>query len=320
VDTTVNAKQGDKVDLKGLAAMPHRVDAHGACPGCGIFSNLDLFLRGIDGHVALIFNTGCGMVVTTGFPATSFRVPYFHNLFHNGSSTATGVVEMVKRMRRDGRLKEDVTVVVVTGDGGDDIGMDQVIAAALRNDPFIILEYDNKGYMNTGGQLCYTDVYGQIASNAPGGKRTHHKDVVEILRGTRCDYLFHASESHVKDMIQKARRAQATVRAGGFAFGKVFSFCPLNWGADADRGNAIADLAVRSCLHPLYEVVKGKTRLNFNPEKSGKKVPVKELFAEMGKAFAPLLSPEKAGDLAAVQAEVDARWARLVAMDSAPNL
>jgi len=317
-ETTLNAGM-DRVNLRKLAEMPHRIEKHSACPGCGIFTNLNLFLRGIDGHVVFLFNTGCGMVVTTGYPLTSFKVPYFHNLFHNGSSTATGVVEMYRRFRQQGKIDEEITFVVVTGDGGDDIGMDQVIAAGLRNDPFIMIEYDNKGYMNTGGQLCYTGFKGQRNSNAPigpakRGKTTHHKDIIEILRGTGCSYLFQAAESNARDMIAKGRKAQETVRKGGFAFGKVFSVCPLNWGADEAKGNEIVEKTVDSCLHPLYEVVEGKTVVNYDPEARNKKIPVGEAFRVMGRAFSHMLRPENADLLAEVQTEVDKRWARIKAM------
>jgi pyruvate ferredoxin oxidoreductase alpha subunit len=187
-DCTLNAGCNGKVNLRELSAMPTRFDKHTACPGCGIFTTLNLFLRGIDGHVVFLFNTGCGMVVTTGYPLTSFKVPYFHNLFHNNSSTATGVVEMIKRAKARGELPEEITVISVSGDGGDDIGMDQVIGAALRNDPFIHFEYDNKGYMNTGSQLCYTGFKGRKQQRSSWGqqqgKMTHHKDIIEILRGT----------------------------------------------------------------------------------------------------------------------------------------
>jgi pyruvate ferredoxin oxidoreductase alpha subunit len=313
------------VNLKELLEMPTRIDKHSACPGCGIFTNLNLFLRGIDGHVAMLFNTGCGMVVTTGYPLTSFKVPYFHNLFHNASSTATGVVEMIKRLRENNKLKEEITVIVVTGDGGDDIGMDQVIGSALRNDPFIMLEYDNKGYMNTGAQLCYTGMKGQRFSNAPLGpaqaaKKHHHKDIIEILRGTFAPYLFQAAESNARDMIQKARKAQATVRAGGFAFGKVLSVCPLNWGMDESIGPRAVEKCVDSCMHPLFEVEHGKTRINYNPEKSGKKIPVTEAFKVMGGAFSHLATENYKELAAEIQAEVDRRWARLLAMDSSPAL
>jgi pyruvate ferredoxin oxidoreductase alpha subunit len=323
-ETTRNEGK-EKIDLKELADMPHRVEKHSGCPGCGTFANLDLFLRGIDGHVVLFFNTGCGMVVTTGYPNTSFRVPYFHNLFHNASSTATGVVEMYQRFRRQGKLNEEITFIAVTGDGGDDIGMDQVIGAALRNDPMIVLEYDNKGYMNTGGQLCYTGVLGQRFTNAnigphQKGKLQHHKDIVEILRGTHAPYLFQAGISNYRDLIAKARKSQKMVREGNFVFGRFFSPCPLNWGADPKIGFKIVDKAVKSCLFPLYEVEHGKTKLNYNPEKAGQKLPVKELFASMGSAFAHLASEQFAPVTEEIQKEVDRRWKRLLEMDTNPAL
>ena len=315
----------EKIDLKELAEMPHRIAKHASCPGCSTFANLDMFLRGIDGHVVLFFNTGCGMVVTTGYPSTSFRVPYFHNLFHNASSTATGVMEMYRRFRRQGKLNDEITFIVVTGDGGDDIGMDQVIGAALRNDPIIVLEYDNKGYMNTGGQLCYTGLLGQRFTNAnvgphQRGKPQHHKDIVEILRGTHAPYLFQAGVANYRDLIAKARKAQKMVREGNFVFGRFFSPCPLNWGADPKVGFRIVDKAVKSCLFPLYEVEHGKTKLNYNPERAGLKIPVKELFTSMGSAFAHLAGEQFADVAAEIQKEVDRRWKRLVEMDANPAL
>jgi pyruvate ferredoxin oxidoreductase alpha subunit len=323
-ETTWNAGR-DKIDLKELSNMPNRIDKHSACPGCGIFTNLNLFMRGIDGHVVFLFNTGCGMVVTTGFPQTSFKVPYAHNLFHNASSTATGIVEMYHRFRAKGQIKEEITFVCVSGDGGDDIGMDQLIGAALRNDPIIFLEYDNKGYMNTGGQLCYTGILGQRNSNAhvgPGqkGKTTQHKDIVEILRGTNAPYLFQAAESNPRDMIAKARKAQAMVRNGGFAFGKLFSACPLNWGSDPAKGNEVIDKVVKSCIHPLYEIENGVTTLNYNPEKVNAKVPVTDALSAMGAMFAHITTPKFADEAAAIQAEVDARWERLKARAENPVL
>ncbi len=316
---TLNATSDGKVNLRVLSEMPARFDKHSACPGCGIFTTLNLFLRGIDGHVCFIFNTGCGMVVTTGYPLTSFKVPYFHNLFHNATSTATGVVEMIKRFKQRGDLPEDITVIAVSGDGGDDIGMDQVIGAALRNDPFILLEYDNKGYMNTGAQLCYTGFKGQKNSNAhvgpqQSGKTTHHKDILEILRGTFTSYLASASESHAADMIRKARKAQAVTRAGGFAFVKAISVCPLNWGMDEHVGPSSVEAMVNACMHPLFEIEHGVTRLTVDPEKSGKKIPVTDAFATMGGAYRHLLTPAFAPVVAEVQQEVDHRWARLKAM------
>ena len=114
-------------------------------------------------------------------------------------------------------------------------------------------------------------------------------------------------------MIAKARKAQETVRNGGFAFGKLFSVCPLNWGAEESLGNECIKQVVDSCIHPLYEVENGVTTLNYDPEKRNKKVPVEEAFKLMGRAYAHLLKPENSDILAEIQATVDKRWERLKA-------
>jgi len=210
-------------------------------------------------------------------------------------------------------------VIAVTGDGGDDIGMDQVVACALRNDPFILFEYDNKGYMNTGSQLCYTGFKAQRNSNAhlgknQKGKLTHHKDIMEILRGTFAPYLATVSESHAVDMIRKARKAQQTVRDGGFAFVKAISVCPLNWGMDEHVGPSAVEAMVNACMHPLYEIEHGITRISVDPEKGGKRVAVLEAFKKMGGAYRHMLTPEFQPLLHEVQEEVDRRWHRLKVM------
>jgi pyruvate ferredoxin oxidoreductase alpha subunit len=81
--------------LHQFTTVPNRIaPGHGACPGCGSFSSLRQFLMGIEGHVVFLFQTGCAMVVTTGYPFTAHRVSYMHNLFQNGSATLSGLVEM----------------------------------------------------------------------------------------------------------------------------------------------------------------------------------------------------------------------------------
>ena len=155
---SINPENGhvqiENARINELTAMPKRLSpGHGACPGCGIPVNVNLLLKGIEGHVVILFQTGCGMVVTTGYPKTSFKIPYIHNLFQNGAATLSGVVEMFKQRQKRGEYPEgDVTFVMVSGDGGMDIGLGSAIGAALRGSHLILLEYDNGGYMNTGYQ------------------------------------------------------------------------------------------------------------------------------------------------------------------------
>ncbi|HZG78182.1 MAG TPA: pyruvate synthase, partial [Paenibacillus sp.] len=115
--------------IRQLTKKPKRMaPGHGACPGCGIFSGLELFFKGIEGDIVALYHTGCAMVVTTGFPYSSHKATYIHNLFQNGAATLSGVVEMFWERKRRGELdqyglKDDFTFVMITGDGGMDIGM-----------------------------------------------------------------------------------------------------------------------------------------------------------------------------------------------------
>ena len=78
-----------------MTEVPSRIaPGHGACPGCGILPTLHQVYRALEGDVVVLFQTGCAMVVTTGYPDTAHRVNYVHNLFQNGAATLSGMVEM----------------------------------------------------------------------------------------------------------------------------------------------------------------------------------------------------------------------------------
>ena len=155
-DPTTGRLKVELAPLWKMTEVPGRIaPGHGACPGCGAFPTLHQIDRVLEGDVVVLFQTGCAMVVTTGYPTTAHRINYIHNLFQNGAATLSGLVEMYHERVRRGELPEskDITFVMVTGDGGMDIGMGAALGAAHRNHRMIILEYDNQGYMNTGAQL-----------------------------------------------------------------------------------------------------------------------------------------------------------------------
>ena len=299
---------------------------HGACPGCGIFPALDQFFKGIEGDVVVLYHTGCAMVVTTGYPYSSHRVTYIHNLFQNGAATLAGLVEMFHERLRRGELPagEDITFVMITGDGGMDIGMGPAIGAGLRGHRMIILEYDNQGYMNTGSQLSYSTPLGHLTSTShvgPGeaGKAFHHKDTAQIMAATNIPYVFTALEGFPDDLLRKAAKSQWYARHEGMAYGKVLISCPLNWRSDDRAGTDIVQAAVDCCFFPLYEIERGKTRITYDPDEVGRRVPVRSWLEMMGKTR-HLIKPEHEKELEAFGAEVNRRWQRLRAMHEHPLL
>ena len=313
--------------LRALTAKGQRIaPGHGACPGCGIFPGINTFLKGIEGDVVVLYQTGCAMVTTTGYPYSSHRVTYIHNLFQNGAATLSGVVEMFFERQRRGEIPvgDDVTFLMVTGDGGMDIGMGSAIGTALRNHKMIILEYDNEGYMNTGSQQSYSTPLGHMTSTSNvgkfgEGKTFQHKDTAQIMAATNIPYVFTGVETYAQDLIRKAAKAQWYATHEGMAYGKILIACPLNWKSAEEAGHEIVGAAVDSCFFPLYEVERGITTITYDPEAKNKRIPVSDWLKTMGKTK-HLLKPDHQDRLQEFSAEVERRWQRLKAKHENPYL
>lgn len=313
--------------LRALTAKPKRISSgHGACPGCGIFPGLELFYKGIEGDVVTLFHTGCGYVVTTGYPYTSHKQSMIHNLFQNGPATLSGTVEAFFEMKRRGEIDvpDDFTFVMITGDGGMDIGMGSAIGTALRNHKMIILEYDNEGYMNTGSQMSYSTPIGHMTSTTgvgktQQGKKFHHKDTAQIMAATNIPYVFTGTEAFPQDLVKKAAKAQWYAQNEGLVYGKLLITCPLNWKSEERYGEKIMKAAVDSCFFPLYEVERGETTITYNPEEKNKRVDVTEWLKYLGKSK-HMLRPENEQLLNEFREVVEFRWNRLKAMHENPYL
>lgn len=312
--------------LNATAAIPKRIaPGHGACPGCGIPVNLNLLLRSIEEPVVLLFQTGCGMIVTTPYPRTSFKVPYLHNLFQNGAATLSGLAEICYRKQEKGEIPPgDIIFIMVSGDGGMDIGMGSALGTALRNHRLLLFEYDNGGYMNTGYQLSYSTPKGARSATSHVGKNQYgktffHKDMPQMMAATGIPYVATMAESNPTDFIAKAAKAAYYAKNEGMAYVKALSACPLNWNDKPATERKVIGTAVDCCYFPLYEVERGKTTLNYDPEKMGKKVPVLEWLSMMGRT--KHLKEEKyAPVVQSLQEEVDRRFVRLKARAESPVL
>ncbi|NKE05509.1 thiamine pyrophosphate-dependent enzyme [Mesobacillus selenatarsenatis] len=306
--------------LRALTSKPKRIaSGHGACPGCGIFGGLELFFKGIEGDLVILFQTGCAYVVTTAYPHTSHKQTTIHNLFQNGAATLSGTLEAFLELKRRGEIEvsADATFVMVTGDGGMDIGMGSAIGTALRGHKLIMLEYDNEGYMNTGSQLSYSTPFGHMTSTsnvgkAQKGKAFHHKDTAQIMASTNIPYVFTGTEAFPQDLVKKAAKAQWYAQNVGTVYGKLLITCPLNWKSEDRFGQTIVEAAVNSNFFPLYEVEQGITNITYDPEAKNKKIPLTDWLKYMGKTK-HLLKEENKDMLVEFEEEVEKRWQRLKA-------
>lgn len=313
--------------LRQLTSKPKRLaSGHGACPGCGIFGGLELFFKGIEGDIVVLYQTGCAYVTTTAYPYSSHKQTMMHNLFQNGAATLSGTVEAFFELKRRGEIDvpDDVTFVMVTGDGGMDIGMGSAIGTALRNHKLIIVEYDNEGYMNTGSQMSYSTPIGNMTSTTgvgktQQGKSFHHKDTAQIMAATNIPYIFTGTEAFPQDLVKKGAKAQWYAQNMGTVYGKILITCPLNWKSEDRYGTKIMEAAVNSNFFPLYEIEQGKTTITYDPEAKKKKIPLAEWLKYMGKTK-HLLKEENKHLLEEFEREVERRWQRLKAMHENPYL
>lgn len=319
-------KQVKGGQINQTAGVPKRLaPGHGACPGCGIPVNVNLLLRAIEDPVVLLFQTGCGMIVTTPYPKTSFKVPYLHNLFQNGAATLSGLAEICYRKQEKGELPPgEITFIMVSGDGGMDIGMGSALATALRGHRLLLFEYDNGGYMNTGYQLSYSTPKGARSSTSHVGKSQYgkhyfHKDMPQLMAATNIPYVATVAESNPADFIKKAAKAADYAKKDGCAYVKAISACPLNWNDPPNKERKVIEAAVDCCYFPLYEVEQGITTLSYDPEKNGKKIPVLEWLSMMGRT--KHLKKEEYQDVVdSLQKEVDRRFMCLKAKADNPYL
>lgn len=313
--------------LRNLMKKPKRITGgHSACPGCGIFPGVELFLRGIEGDVVMVNQTGCAYVVSANYPTSSHKGNYIHNLFQSGAATLSGVLEAIFELKKRNEIvfDDDATFVMLSGDGGMDIGMGSAIGAALRNHKMIILEYDNEGYMNTGAQLSYSTPIGHRTSTSNVGtkvvgKQFDHKDTAQIMAATNIPYVFTGVDAFPQDLLKKAAKAQWYANNHGLVYGKILISCPLNWKSKEKDGSTILEKAVNCNFFPLYEVENGHTTITYDPNEKGDNVDAEEWLKLMGKSR-HLLKPENSEILQHFKNTIDSRWLKIKAKHDHPEL
>ena len=82
-----------------------------------------------------------------------------------------------------------------------------------------------------------------------------------------------ASEGYAEDLMLKAAKAQWYARHEGLAYGKILSFCPLNWRTADDAAQPVLQAAIDSCFFPLYEVEHGHTTVTYDPDATDRRHP-----------------------------------------------
>jgi pyruvate ferredoxin oxidoreductase beta subunit len=298
--------------VRNEAGTPPLRGGHALCQGCGVPMVVRTVLDSIETPVVVISATGCLEVATTRFPTTAWNVPWMHVAFENAAAVASGVETAYRALAKRDALPQDepLTFVVFAGDGGTyDIGLQALSGALERGHRFVFVCYDNEAYMNTGVQRSGATPFGASTTTTPAGvaslgKAQQRKDLTGIAVAHHVPYVAQAASVHWHDLSEKVAKAAA---ADGSAFLNVLTNCPVGWGHEPRDSLTVMNTAVETCFWPLYEVVGGRYRLTYEPERM---LPIEEWLRPQ-KRFAHLLRPEAVGAVREIQQLVAGEWTAL---------
>ena len=283
-----------KLDLKD---DPMLCSGHAACPGCIEALSVRHILATMGPDTMAVIPPSCMAIIAGPQPMSSLKIPVYQPTLESSAAAATGL-----RRALDAQGKRDTQVLVLAGDGGTyDIGFQCLSSAAERNEDFIYVCLDNEGYMNTGAQKSSSTPHFARTGSTPAGKTSRKKNLPEIMAAHGVPYVATASASHLPDLVAKIRKAKG-IR--GTRIVTVLIPCLDGWGLPDDAGLMAARYAVECGAFPLYEI-EDATRYTLNVAEKTR--PVSDYLA-LQRRYRGL--PD--ADVATLQAEIDAGWAKLV--------
>ena len=304
------------VDIKKFAQREVKLlGGHRLCAGCPAPTIAKLAMMCSDKEVIVSNATGCLEVSTTIYPYSAWNTPWIHTAFENTAANIAGVEAAYHALKKKGLVEKDYRFMAIAGDGGTyDIGLQALSGAIERGHRFVYICYDNEAYSNTGVQRSSaTPLYAQTTTDPIGsvrkGKQELRKNFTEIMIAHNMKYVAQTSLSNLNDFTMKMEKAfKATDYTATFV--NVFSPCIPGWGIKDDDAIKMSKLAADTCFWPLYEVEDGVYKLNYNPEESGKKLPISE-FLKGQSRFKHLFKSGNEHLIEQFQKDVDTRWEQL---------
>lgn len=297
-----------EVEKKERLAGGHRL-----CAGCGAGIAVRGVLRALEPEdKAVVTNaTSCLEVSTFMYPYTAYEDSYIHSAFENAAATTSGVEAAYKVLKRKGKVKDNFKFITFGGDGGTyDIGLQSLSGAMERNHDMVYVCYDNEAYMNTGIQRSsatprFADATTSPVGTVAPGKIQNKKNLTEIIAAHNIPYAAQTTFiGNFKDLHEKAKKA---IYTKGACFLNVLAPCPRGWRYEAEDLAEICQLAVDTCVWPLYEIENGVWKLTYEPKR---KLPVEEFLVKQGR-FKHMFQPGNEWMIKSTQEYIDEQWEKL---------
>lgn len=275
------AKHCDNLDNAKLITPGHR-----ACSGCGAILPLKWALEILGEETVVTIPACCWSVIDGPYPASNLKVMTIHSPFAAGVQIASGVKAAFELQGKK------INSVVFGGDGSVyDIGFGALSAAAEKGEKIICICYDNEGYMNTGNQRSGATPFGAKTETSLPFKQERKKNIIDIMAAHKIVYAAFASVSEPKDFREKIEKA-IKYQEEGLCFIDILCPCPTGWGFKNDLTIEVARKAVRLGIFPLYEIEKGKYKLDKETLRAPSIKELEDYFAAQ-KRFANLTDEDK---------------------------
>jgi 2-oxoglutarate/2-oxoacid ferredoxin oxidoreductase subunit beta len=199
------------------------------CPGCGIGTSVNCFIRAIQNakldftNLCVVSGIGC-----TGRVSGYLKFDSFHTTHGRAIPFATGLKLANPKLK----------VVVYSGDGDlIAIGGNHFIHAARRNMDLTIICINNFIYGMTGGQVAPTTPLTAFASTAPYGNFEPAFNLPHLAASCGATYVARWTVFHVRQLEKAMTEA---LQKKGFSFLEVMAPCPTlyerkNKGSALDR-------------------------------------------------------------------------------------
>jgi 2-oxoglutarate ferredoxin oxidoreductase subunit beta len=194
------------------------------CPGCGLFSLGDTFLRAVHelGHQDLSkFCFASGIGCTSWIPSPYFLADSVHTLHGRSIPVATSIK----------LVRPDLNVVVFGGDGDIvGIGLSHFVHAARRNTDILVIMGNNMVYGMTGGQVAPTTPFKTKTTTTPYGSFEHPLDAAKLAVAAGAAYSARWTTAHLHELKESIKKA---IQMPGFKFIEVVTHCPTAYGRRA---------------------------------------------------------------------------------------
>ncbi|MCL2049605.1 MAG: thiamine pyrophosphate-dependent enzyme [Defluviitaleaceae bacterium] len=305
-------------NLKEWATRPERLTGgHRLCAGCGATPVVRTVLRALkpEDHAVVSSATCCLEVSSFLYPYTAWKDSFIHSAFENVAATISGVEAVYKAKLRKGENVNATKFIAFAGDGGTyDIGLQALSGAMERGHDMMYVCYDNGAYMNTGIQRSgaspkYSDTSTTPAGKTIPGKVQHSKNLTQIIMGHNIPYV--AQTMPLKNFKDLSEKAEKGIYTPGAAFLNVLAPCPRGWRYDTALLMEMCELALETCVWPIYEIIEGKLTLNYIPKE---KKPIEEYLKPQGR-FSHMFKPGNEWMIEDVQSRVDREWEKLLNMN-----